>query len=175
MTVDRVILVDAQDRPVGAARKLEAHRWGLLHRAFSVIVINSQGQLLLQRRARVKYHSAGLWSNTCCSHPRPGEETLEAARRRLREEMGFDCPLRPAATLVYWLEVGGGLIEHEYDHVFLGHWAGRPYPDPAEVGAWEWVHPRRLRRAVRRTPERFTAWFPLVLRDLHARDVLRTA
>jgi isopentenyl-diphosphate delta-isomerase len=169
MSTDRVILVDARDRPVGAADKLDVHRWGLLHRAFSVLVLNPRGELLLQRRARTKYHSGGLWSNTCCSHPSPGEETLEAAHRRLREEMGFDCPLRPVGAVRYRLEVGRDLLEHEYDHVLVGRWAGAPDPDPAEVEAWVWVDPRRLRRALDREPERFTPWFPIVLAGLPPR------
>ena len=170
--IDRVILVDDRDRPIGTAEKLAAHRDGRLHRAFSVLVLNERGEMLLQRRAAGKYHSAGLWSNTCCSHPRPGEETESAAHRRLREEMGFDCPLEPAGALVYRADVGGGLVEHEYDHLYLGRFDGEPVPAPEEASAWRWVDPGALRREVAERPERFTPWFRLALRDLDARGLL---
>jgi isopentenyl-diphosphate Delta-isomerase len=167
--LERVILVDTQDRPTGEAGKLRAHREGLLHRAFSVFVVNSAGELLLQRRAAAKYHSPGLWSNACCGHPRPGEATAAAAGRRLGEELGLTCALRPAGGFVYRAVVPGRegappLIEHEYDRVFLGQWDGEPEPDPVEVSAWRWVAPRALRRAIRRAPERFTPWLPMALR-----------
>src|SRR5918997_6014944 len=127
---EEVILVDERDRVLGASGKLRAHREGALHRAFSVFVFDGEGRLLLQKRARGKYHSAGLWSNTACGHPRPGEATREAARRRLREEMGFDCGLREAFQFLYRAELGGALVEHEYDHVLIGAHEGDPSPDP---------------------------------------------
>src|SRR5918993_2028073 len=153
---EEVILVDEHDRVVGAGEKLRAHREGALHRAFSVFVFDAGGRLLLQRRARTKYHSGGLWSNTACGHPRPGEETAAAARRRLREEMNFDCELREEFAFLYRAELEGGLVEHEYDHVFAGTFAGRPAPDPAEVEDWEWVKVEELRRAVGREPARYS-------------------
>jgi isopentenyl-diphosphate delta-isomerase len=164
--MDRVVLVDEQDRPLGTMPKLMAHLQGRLHRAFSVLVLNDAGELLLQRRADGKYHSSGLWSNTCCSHPRSGEPVLDAGHRRLREEMGFDCSLRPAGWFIYRADVGGGLVEHELDHILLGRWNGEPMPDPAEVGAWRWVPLPELRARVRRNPEHFTAWFRLLLERL---------
>lgn len=170
---DQVILVDPHDRPVGTAEKLMAHRTGLRHRAFSVLVRNEEGELLLQRRAEGKYHSGGLWSNTCCSHPRPGEYTTTAARRRLFEEMGFDCPVTPVGSLIYRAEVGSGLVEHEYDHLFLGHWDGEPVPDPAEVSEWRWVPVAKLLDEVARHPGRFTVWFRALLRELRDRGMLR--
>lgn len=160
---ERVILVDAQDRERGWAPKLEAHRSGELHRAFSVFVVSTAGEILLQRRARDKYHSGGLWSNTCCGHPRPGERTEAAARRRLREEMGFECPLEPLFGFVYRAELGGGLVEHEYDHVFLGRYDGRPDPDPAEVEGWRWEPLRTLRRRLEEDSGAYTLWLPLAL------------
>lgn len=172
MNADHVILVDAADVPLGTAGKLEAHRAGALHRAFSVLVLNGRDELLLQRRARGKYHSGGLWSNSCCSHPRPGESTLDAAHRRLREEMGFDCPLSTACSFVYRAEVGGGLVEHEYDHIFLGRWDGAPEPDPAEVDGWRWVGLADVRRDVARRPARYTFWFRVALAELDARGLL---
>src|SRR5687768_17165134 len=119
-TQEQVILVDEWNREVGADEKLRAHESGALHRAFSVFVFDAAGRLLLQRRARSKYHSGGLWSNTACGHPRPGEGTDEAARRRLREEMGFECGLREAFVFTYRAELEGGLVEHEFDQVFVG-------------------------------------------------------
>jgi isopentenyl-diphosphate delta-isomerase len=169
---ERVILVDRLDRPVGTAEKMAAHRSGRLHRAFSVVVLNDADEMLLQRRAAGKYHSAGLWSNTCCSHPRPDEATADAATRRLREEMGFVCPLEPAFEFVYRAELGEGLVEHEYDHVLLGRWSGTPGPDPGEVDGWRWAPLPELRREVARYPYRFTYWFRVVLRELDDRGLL---
>jgi isopentenyl-diphosphate delta-isomerase len=163
VTGDAVVLVDAADRVVGAAAKLDAHRSGVLHRAFSVFVFDSQGSLLLQQRARGKYHSGGLWTNTCCGHPRPGEATAAAAARRLREEMGIACAVREAGRFVYRAEVGGGLVEHELDHVLVGRSDREPHPAPAEVAGWRRVAPRDLRIELDRMPARFTAWFPRAL------------
>jgi len=158
---DQVVLVDTADREVGTAPKQEAHRSGLLHRAFSVFVFDRAGTLLLQRRARVKYHSGGLWTNTCCGHPRPGEPVTAAATRRLREEMGFACDLAVVGTFTYRAPVSDDLVEHELDHVLVGHHDGVPVPDPAEVDAWRRSPVSDLLRALRRTPDHFTAWFPL--------------
>ena len=163
VTGDAVVLVDAADRVVGAAAKLDAHRSGVLHRAFSVFVFDSQGSLLLQQRARGKYHSGGLWTNTCCGHPRPGEATAAAAARRLREEMGIACAVRDAGWFVYRAEVGGGLVEHELDHVFVGRSDREPSPAPAEVAGWRRVPLADLRSELDRMPARFTAWFPRAL------------
>ena len=165
-TEEEVILVDERDREVGSSGKLRAHRDGALHRAFSVFVFDDRGRLLLQKRARGKYHSAGLWSNTACGHPRPGEATEAAARRRLREEMNFDCELREEFAFLYRAELEGGLVEHEYDHVFAGTFAGPlPAPDPAEVEDWEWVAVEDLRRAVGEDPARYSRWLRIVLED----------
>src|SRR5918997_6773552 len=158
MTAERLILVDAFDRELGVGEKMEVHRAGALHRAFSVFVFDGRGRLLMQKRAADKYHSAGLWSNTACGHPRPGEETRGAARRRLREEMGFDCELREAFEFLYRAEVGGALVEHEYDHVFVGTHEGDPAPDPSEVGEWRWVEMPELRRRLQAEPERYSFW-----------------
>jgi isopentenyl-diphosphate Delta-isomerase len=167
---EEVILVDEQDRPRGTAEKLAAHRAGLLHRAFSVIVFNSGGGLLLHRRAWHKYHSGGLWTNACCSHPRPGESTLDAANRRLREEMGFQTDLRPAGSLLYRAAVGRGLVEHEYDHILVGEWDGIPDPDPAEVADWRWLSLPRLHQELTLAPARFTPWFRLIVQRLDLRE-----
>jgi isopentenyl-diphosphate Delta-isomerase len=160
---EQVILVDEHDREAGAAEKLEAHRQGLLHRAFSVFVFDRAGRLLLQKRAAAKYHSGGLWSNTACGHPRPGEGTAEAARRRLREEMNFDCELREAFDFVYRAELSGGLVEHEFDHVFVGFYEGEPEPDAGEVEDWKWVSIAELRRGLDEEPESYSRWLRLAV------------
>ncbi len=134
-----VVLVDEDDRVIGTEGKMAAHITGKLHRAVSVFVFNTDGKLLLQQRAASKYHSSGLWSNTCCGHPRPDEGTDTAAHRRLQDEMGFDCPLRRDFGFVYKRQLDGGLVEHEYDHVFVGRHDGTPSPTPAEVADWRWV------------------------------------
>lgn len=165
MTAEELILVDADDREVGVGEKLQTHREGALHRAFSVFVFDRRGRLLMQKRAAAKYHSAGLWSNTACGHPRPGEATRDAARRRLREEMGFDCELREAFEFVYRAEVGDRLVEHEYDHVFAGTHDRDPAPDHAEVEDWRWVEMGELRRELREAPERYSFWLKLAVED----------
>lgn len=157
-----VIRVDERDREVGVAGKLEAHVQGLLHRAFSVQLFTPQGEWLLQRRARHKYHSGGLWSNTCCSHPAPGAGTEEAAARRLREEMGLTAVLRPGGTMLYRAEVGRGLVEYEFDHLFTGIALERPRIDPAEVAEYRYVATDALLVELERHPERFTVWFRLL-------------
>lgn len=162
-TGEQVVLVDAADRAIGMAEKLSVHREAKLHRAVSVFVFNAEGALLLQRRAATKYHSAGLWSNTCCSHPRPGEDPLEAARRRLEEEMGLACDLYPVFRFVYRAELGGGLVEHEYDHVFAGWSDQDPRPDPREVAEWRWAAVNELCAEIAERPGDYTPWFRLAL------------
>ena len=165
MAEDQVILVDADDREIGVLGKLAAHeRGGTRHRAFSVFIVDPQGRWLLQRRAAGKYHFPGLWTNACCSHPRPGEGTAAAAHRRLREELGFDCPLAERFQFEYKAtSAAEGLTEHELDHVFTGEHAGAVAPDPAEVGAVRWVELRALEAELRARPEAFTPWFRLAL------------
>ena len=165
MAGEQVILVDADDREVGAMEKLAAHEHGgTRHRAFSVFIVDPQGRWLLQRRAAGKYHFPGLWTNACCSHPRPGEGTAAAAHRRLREELGFDCPLAERFQFEYKAtSAAEGLTEHELDHVFTGEHAGAVAPDPAEVGAVRWVELRALEAELRARPEAFTPWFRLAL------------
>lgn len=157
-----VIRVDENDRPVGFARKMCVHRLGLLHRAFSVQIFTLQGAWLLQRRAPDKYHSGGLWSNTCCSHPAPGTDTAAAAAARLLEEMGLKAELHPAGLFRYRADVGGGLTEHELDHLFTGITDELPRPDPAEVADFRYVFPEELQAELARHPERFTPWFRIL-------------
>lgn len=164
-----LVLVDDDGTPIGIAPKLEAHVTGQKHLAISVIVFDSSGQLLLQRRAPGKYHSAGLWTNACCSHPYPGEVAAAAAARRLIEEMGIRCRLRPMLTTSYRAELGNGLIENEYVHVFGGLFDGAPDPDPAEVDAWRWQSLEDVVAEARLHPDRFTAWFAIYLDRFSAR------
>lgn len=156
---DPVILVDADDIAVGTAGKLDAHRRGLKHRAISALVRNAAGAFLLQRRNPAKYHSGGLWTNACCSHPYPGESVAAAAQRRLSQEMGIDCPLEPLFVLHYHTPVSDGLIENEVVHVFGGRYEGPVKPDPAEVSDWKWMPFAELSADVRANPERYTIWF----------------
>ncbi|MGH9350142.1 MAG: isopentenyl-diphosphate Delta-isomerase [Vicinamibacterales bacterium] len=154
----KLVLVDERDVAVGIADKLQAHHDGLLHRACSVFVFDDSHRLLLQRRADGKYHSGGLWSNTCCGHPLPGEAPIQAAHRRLREEMGFDCQLRSRGCFVYRADVGNGLIEHEYDHLFVGRFAGVPAPNVDEVSAWRWESVGTVVQELRTRPDDYTKW-----------------
>jgi isopentenyl-diphosphate delta-isomerase len=161
--MERVVLVDERDRETGASEKLAAHAAGKLHRAFSIFVFNSERQLLLQRRAKSKYHSGGLWSNACCGHPRPGEATLAAARRRLREELNFDCELRAAFEFLYRAELENELIEHEYDHVFVGEFNGVVSPNKAEAETCRWTTLDELRRDILERPGEYTYWLKAAL------------
>lgn len=156
---EKVILVNQDDEAIGVEEKIKAHRLGTLHRAFSVFVLNGAGKLLLQKRSATKYHSRGLWSNTCCGHPRPGETIENAARRRLSEEMGFDSELRELFDFVYDAQLEDGLTENEYDHVLVGHFGGVPNANPIEVADWKWTDLVTLRIDLAEHPEKYTYWF----------------
>ncbi|KVE24590.1 isopentenyl-diphosphate delta-isomerase [Burkholderia singularis] len=156
---ERLILVDADDRALGVCGKLHAHREGLLHRAFSIFVFDYAGRVLLQQRAHGKYHSGGLWTNTCCGHPRPGETLPDATRRRLHEEMGFACELREVDTLLYRAPLDNGLVEHEFLHIHTGAAQDVLAPDPAEVAAWRWIDLPTLLTWIAADPDAFTIWF----------------
>lgn len=158
-----VILVDRNDRPLGTAPKLEAHRQGLLHRAVSVLLFNSRSELLLQRRAAGKYHSGGLWANTCCGHPLAGEGSMAAAARRLRDELGLTAPLEPWGALRYRARLDGGMQEHEIDHLFVGRSDREPRPDPEEVSEYRYMTLPEVGEALRRHPERFAIWFRIIM------------
>jgi len=156
---ERVILVDSLDNAIGELEKMEAHEKALLHRAFSVFVFNDNDELLLQQRALTKYHSPGLWTNTCCSHPRPGEATHTAANRRLLEEMGFDCEVEKIFDFIYKAELDKGLTEHEFDHVFVGRYNESPVINLDEVESWKWMDMDAIADDMQLHPEKYTIWF----------------
>lgn len=156
-----MILVDQQDHQIGTMEKMEAHLKGALHRAFSVFIFNSKGELLLQQRALDKYHSAGKWTNTCCSHPRPGELTEDAAHRRLMEEMGMKCKLQYGFSFLYEASFSNDLIEHEYDHVFFGRSDELPEINPSEVAAFKYITLDNLSAELKRSPDQYTEWLKI--------------
>lgn len=163
---DEVVLVDKNDNKIGTYGKMEAHLEGKLHRAFSVFVFNSEGDLLLQKRAFNKYHSSGLWTNTCCSHPRDTETIDNAAHRRLMEELGFDCPVKEIFSFYYEVKLGDNIFEHEYDHVFIGRYDGIPKHNPEEVDTWQWIKTDKLLHEIKNNSEEYTYWFKLVINDV---------
>ncbi|MEM0074505.1 MAG: isopentenyl-diphosphate Delta-isomerase [Candidatus Micrarchaeaceae archaeon] len=160
----QVVLVDENDRQIGVADKLAAHRNGaLLHRAFSIFIFNSKGQTMLQKRALGKYHSEGKWSNTCCSHPMVGESVLAGAHRRLKEEMGFDCNLSEMFSFTYKADVGNGFTEWEYDHVIFGIYDGEPKLNKQEASDYSWVNLDDLKADIERNPEKYTPWLRICI------------
>lgn len=169
---ERVILVDERDNEIGTALKMPAHEAGTLHRAFSIFIWGPDNRVMLQRRALDKYHSGGLWTNTCCSHPRPGETTEGAAHRRLKEEMGFDCPLTHAFDFIYRAKLDHGLTEHEFDHVYIGCYDGEPVLNAAEASGWRWVSPDALDAEIAAAPETFTVWFKIAWAEYRRRQKL---
>ncbi|HMU08747.1 MAG TPA: isopentenyl-diphosphate Delta-isomerase [Ferruginibacter sp.] len=163
-----VILVDEQDMPVGAMEKMEVHQKALLHRAFSIFIFNERGEMLLHKRADKKYHSGGLWTNACCSHPRPGEDTLAAARKRLQEEMGIVTDIKKAFDFVYRAELDNGLTEHEFDHVFTGIYSGEIVPDKEEVSDYCYKTIDEIKDSIRSHPQKYTEWFKIAFPKMEA-------
>lgn len=161
--MEHVILVDEFDNAIGTMEKLEAHQKGILHRAFSVLLFNSKGELLLQKRAIGKYHSGGLWTNTCCSHPLPGESMNEATRRKLIQEMGIDLNPEFFYKFIYKTNLDDNLIEHEYDHVFIGTYDGKPIINDEEVEDWKFTDLPSLRSDIQENPKAYTYWFKLII------------
>ena len=161
-----VILVDEKDVATGAMEKMEAHQKASLHRAFSIFIFNSQGKMLLQKRAAGKYHSAGLWTNACCSHPQPGEDTLKAAEKRLKEEMGFITPLKKVFDFIYRANLDNGLTEHEFDHVFVGTYDGAVFPDLDEASDYCYQTTEEIKRSLLAHPKKYTEWFKIAFPKL---------
>ena len=162
MKEEEVILVDTNDRPLGTMPKMEAHQKAVLHRAFSVFILNSKEQMLLQQRAWEKYHSPGLWTNTCCSHQRMGESNLEAGHRRLQEEMGMTTELEELFSFIYKAPFDNGLTEHELDHVLLGYSDREPQINPQEVAAYRWTSLNSVAADIEEQPEYDTEWFKII-------------
>jgi len=162
MIENEVILVDTNDKPIGTMEKMEAHEKALLHRAISVFIFNDEGKWLLQQRTYDKYHSKGLWTNTSCSHPFPGEDSLSAANRRLNEEMGMSADLKEVFSFTYKQELENGLTEHEFDHVFIGFSNELPKPNPDEVMSYKYISTIDLIKDVELNPENYTVWFKLI-------------
>jgi isopentenyl-diphosphate delta-isomerase len=164
----QVILVNKKDEPIGAMEKSEAHEKGILHRAFSVFIFNSKGEMLLQQRAKNKYHSAGLWSNSCCSHPYPGEKINEAAERRLNEELGFKIPLQKIFDFIYHVPFKNGLIENEFDHVFIGQYDGNIKINPDEVNDYSFKTITQIKQELDDDPGKYTEWFKISFPKIEA-------
>ena len=162
MKEEEVILVDTNDRPLGTMPKMEAHEKAVLHRAFSVFILNKKGELLLQQRAWEKYHSPGLWTNSCCSHQRKGESNLEAGNRRLQEEMGMEADLEELFSFIYKAPFDNGLTEHELDHVLLGYSDSDPNINSDEVPAFRWAPLETIAAEMQADPDQFTAWFKII-------------
>ena len=162
MTKENVILVNENDEQIGLMEKIEAHEKALLHRAFSVFILNNKGELMLQQRALHKYHSPGLWTNTCCSHQRDGESNISAGKRRLQEEMGFVTELTETVSFIYKAPFDNGLTEHEYDHVMTGTYNDEPVINPAEVASWKWMDIQEVKNDIALNPDQYTAWFKII-------------
>ncbi|MCA0932037.1 isopentenyl-diphosphate Delta-isomerase [Lutimonas saemankumensis] len=169
MLEEKVILVSETDEQLGLMGKMEAHEKGLLHRAFSVFIFNKDGKLLLQQRALDKYHSPGLWTNTCCSHQREGETNLQAGKRRLLEEMGFSCELKELFSFVYKAPFDNGLTEHELDHVMAGYYDEDPVINAEEVGSFKWMTLEDVRRDMLLNPGAYTEWFKIIFKEYYQR------
>ena len=155
---EEIILVDKNDREIGKGEKLKVHQEGKLHRAFSIFIFNSKGDLLIQKRADTKYHSPGLWTNTCCSHPRVGEPLDKATKRRLKEEMGIEAELKEIFSFLNKVRLDD-LVENEFDHVFIGEFEGEPKINKEEASQWKWINPEELKKDIKKNPEKYTYWF----------------
>ncbi|WP_225035467.1 isopentenyl-diphosphate Delta-isomerase [Winogradskyella sp. SM1960] len=167
MREEQVILVDENDNKIGLMPKMEAHEKALLHRAFSVFVFNDKNELMLQQRALHKYHTPGLWTNTCCSHQRDGESNLEAGKRRLQEEMGFVTDLEEKTSFIYKAPFDNGLTEHEYDHIMVGYYNAAPNINPDEVASWRWMSLEAVKTDIAENPQIYTAWFKIIFEKFY--------
>ncbi len=164
---EHVILVNQNDEQIGLMPKMEAHEKAVLHRAFSVFVMNDNGETMLQQRAAHKYHSPLLWTNTCCSHQRDGENNIDAGRRRLREEMGFETEIKELCSFIYKAPFDNGLTEHEFDHVMIGKYNEAPVINTQEVADWKWMKPLAIQQDIAENPERYTAWFKIIFEKFY--------
>lgn len=162
MAQEKVILVNEKDEQIGLMEKIEAHEKALLHRAFSVFVFNDKNELMIQQRALSKYHSPGLWTNTCCSHQREGESNIEAGKRRLQEEMGFSTELKDTISFIYKAPFDNGLTEHEFDHILVGNFGGKPDLNPDEVAEWKWMSLEAIEKDMKTNPSIYTEWFKII-------------
>lgn len=170
--LEEVILVDEKDQPIGLMEKQQAHVEGHLHRAFSVLVFNNKGEMLIHQRALDKYHCGGLWSNACCSHPREHETVMEAAQRRLQEEMGFTTSMEHIDSFIYKVSFENGLTEHEYDHILVAHYNADPVPNPNEVADWKYLPVEEIKSDINTNPEKYTFWFQELI-NTHLNKILK--
>lgn len=168
--MEKVILVNKKDEVVGIEEKIKAHQKGKLHRAFSVVLFNKKGEVLIQKRAKFKYHSPGLWANTCCSHPRPKEKIEQAARRRLKEEIGVTSNLKEVFNFIYKAKLGD-LTEYEFDHVFFGRFDGKPQPNKKEIEDWKWIKLADLGIDIKKNPRKYTPWFKIIFNKIKTRKI----
>jgi isopentenyl-diphosphate delta-isomerase len=167
MGEEHVILVNEQDEAIGSMPKMEAHEKAVLHRAFSVFILNEKNEVMLQQRAAHKYHSPLLWTNTCCSHQRMGETNIQAGTRRLQEEMGFTAPLKELFHFIYKAPFDNGLTEHELDHVMIGYYQGEPNINPDEVESWKWLSIDAIHDSIASSPEEYTVWFKIIFEEFY--------
>jgi len=167
MNEEKVILVNEKDEQIGLMPKMEAHEKAILHRAFSVFIFNDKNELMLQQRALSKYHSPGLWTNTCCSHQRDGESNIEAGKRRLQEEMGFVADLKETTSFIYKAPFDNGLTEHEFDHILVGYYNEEPYMNSEEVASWKWKNLEDVKVDIYLHPEVYTAWFKIIFEKFY--------
>ena len=165
--MQKVILVDRNNKEIGTEEKIKTHKEGLLHRAFSIFVFNSKGELLLQQRSKNKYHSSGLWSNTVCSHPRVGESYDQAIHRRMKEEVGFDCELKKVSDFIYRAELENDLIENEHDTIFIGQYNGIIKPNPEEVMSYKWISLSNLKKDIKNHPSNYSSWLKVILNKIN--------
>ena len=170
--MDEVILVDSRDKEIGSMEKLAAHQQGVLHRAFSILIYNEQGDMLIHQRANGKYHSGGLWTNACCSHPKPGESAEHAVRRRLMEEMGIDAQPTFLYKFLYKISLDNALIEHEYDHVYSFQGNVSPVANTEEVADWKYISIEELTADIDENPDQYTFWFKMIMDSLHKKQLV---
>ena len=167
MIDDFVILVDKNDKKIGLMSKMEAHKKGALHRAFSIFIFNNKNELMLQKRNKNKYHSPGLWTNTCCSHQRDEESNISAGKRRLLEEMGFCAELNEIGSFIYNIRFDNGLIEHELDYILVGKYKGNVKMNPDEVDDWKWLSLDNIKDDIKINPDNYTEWFKIIIEDYY--------